>query len=61
MLFWSSCIVGLGEPLGAEFLATTGGNLDAFASADYLASYAGVALVPRDSGRRNGNLNRPRR
>jgi len=52
---------GIGVLLGAEFLAATGGNLDAFGSADRLASLAGVAPVPRDSGRVSGNLHRPRR
>jgi transposase len=52
---------GIGVLLGAEFLAATGGNLDAFGSADRLASHAGVAPVPRDSGRVSGNLHRPHR
>lgn len=54
-------MVGIGDLLGAEFLAATGGNLDAFASADHLAGYAGLAPTPRDSGRRVGNLHRPKR
>ncbi|MET8911007.1 IS110 family transposase [Micromonospora sp. NPDC004551] len=54
-------MVGIGELLGAEFLAATGGNLDVFASADHLAGYAGLAPTPRDSGRRVGNLHRPKR
>ena len=33
----------------------------AFATADHLAGYAGLAPAPRDSGRRSGNLRRPRR
>lgn len=52
---------GIGPLLGAEFLATTGGDLDRFPSADRLAAFAGVALVPRDSGNVNGNLHRPHR
>ncbi|MFI1197836.1 transposase [Micromonospora sp. NPDC020750] len=54
-------MVGIGDLLGAEFLATTGGNLDGFASADHLAGYAGLAPTPRDCGRRVGNLQRPKR
>ncbi len=54
-------MVGIGELLGAEFFAATGGNLEAFASADHLAGYAGLAPTPRDSGNRVGNLHRPRR
>jgi hypothetical protein len=30
-------MVGIGDLLGAEYLAATGGTLDAFASADHLA------------------------
>jgi transposase len=52
---------GIGVLLGAEFLAATGADMDAFGSADHLASLAGVAPVPRDSGRVSGNLHRPRR
>jgi transposase len=52
---------GVGVLLGAEFLVATGGNMKAFASADHLASYAGLAPAPRDSGRRTGNLHRPHR
>lgn len=52
---------GIGVLLGAEFLAATGGDMGAFGSADRLASLAGVAPVPRDSGRVSGNLHRPRR
>jgi hypothetical protein len=53
--------VGIGDLLGAEFLAATGGSLEAFASADHLAGYTGLAPTPRDSGSRVGNLHRPRR
>ncbi|ELP46356.1 hypothetical protein D522_11487, partial [Mycobacterium avium subsp. paratuberculosis S5] len=52
---------GFGVILGAEFLAATGGDMAAFASADRLAGVAGLAPVPRDSGRISGNLKRPRR
>ncbi|GAA4263437.1 IS110 family RNA-guided transposase [Dactylosporangium darangshiense] len=54
-------MVGIGDLLGAEFLAATGGSLDGFASADQLAGYAGLAPTPRDSGKRVGNLHRPKR
>lgn len=52
---------GMGTQLGAEFIAATGGDMDAFASADRLAGYGGVAPAARDSGRISGNLHRPRR
>ncbi len=52
---------GFGVLLGAEFLAATGGDLTAFDSVDRLAGVAGLAPVPRDSGRVRGNLRRPRR
>jgi transposase len=52
---------GFGIILGAEFIAATGGDMGAFASADRLAGVAGLAPVPRDSGRISGNLKRPRR
>ncbi|MFJ2350158.1 IS110 family RNA-guided transposase [Streptomyces antimycoticus] len=52
---------GMGKLLGAEFLAATGGDMDAFGNADRLAGYAGLAPAPRDSGRVSGNLRRPRR
>jgi transposase len=52
---------GIGPLLGAEFLAATAGDLSRFGSPDRLASLAGVAPVPRDSGRVSGNLHRPRR
>jgi transposase len=54
-------MVGIGDLLGAEFLAATGGSVSAFASAGHLAGYAGLAPTPHDSGRRSGNLHRPRR
>ena len=52
---------GLGPLLAATFLANIGGNLDGFDTVDRLASLAGLAPVPRDSGRISGNLHRPRR
>nr|WP_234022246.1 IS110 family transposase [Streptomyces ipomoeae] len=52
---------GMGKLMGAVFLAATGGDMDAFGSADRLAGYAGLAPAPRDSGRVSGNLRRPRR
>lgn len=52
---------GFGPILAATFLAHIGGNLDAFHTPDKLASLAGLAPVPRDSGRISGNLHRPRR
>src|SRR5215472_6724492 len=52
---------GIGVTLGAEFLVATGGDMRAFASADHLAGYAGLAPAPRDSGKITGNLHRPRR
>jgi len=54
-------IPGVGELLGAEFLAATGGSIEGFPSANHLAGYAGLAPAPRDSGRRTGNLHRPKR
>jgi len=52
---------GFGIILGAEFIAATGGDLSVFNSVDRLAGVSGLAPVPRDSGRINGNLKRPRR
>jgi transposase len=52
---------GFGVILGAEFIAATGGDMSAFTSADRLAGVAGLAPVPRDSGRISGNLKRPNR
>jgi transposase len=54
-------IPGFGPLLAAEFIAFTGGTVSAFESADRLAGIAGVAPVPRDSGRVSGNLHRPKR
>ncbi|MGO4752148.1 transposase, partial [Streptomyces sp. 2MCAF27] len=50
---------GMGTQLGAEFIAATGGHMTAFASADRLAGYGGVAPAARDSGRISGNLPDP--
>jgi transposase len=52
---------GMGPILGAEFIVATGGDLAAFGTSARLAAYAGLAPVPRDSGRRTGNLHRPKR
>ena len=52
---------GFGITLAAEFLAATGGDISAFGNTDRLAAVAGLAPVPRDSGRISGNLKRPRR
>jgi len=52
---------GFGPVLAATFLAQIGGTLDNFDTVDRLACVAGLAPVPRDSGRINGNLHRPRR
>jgi transposase len=56
-----SSMPGIGPLLGAEFLAATAGDMSRYGTADRLASLAGVAPVPRDSGNVNGNLHRPRR
>ncbi|KAA0017657.1 IS110 family transposase [Antrihabitans cavernicola] len=52
---------GFGPVLAATFLAQIGGTLDGFDTVDRLACVAGLAPVPRDSGRISGNLHRPRR
>ncbi|MHA6792863.1 IS110 family RNA-guided transposase [Pseudonocardia bannensis] len=52
---------GFGPLLGAEFLAITGGDMTCFGTPDRLAGMAGLAPVPRDSGRVSGNLHRPKR
>lgn len=46
---------------GAEFPVGTGGDLTVFRGPDKLAAFAGLAPMPRDSGRINGNLRKPRR
>ncbi len=51
---------GMGTLLSAEFVVALG-ELANFAGPDHLAAYAGLAPVPRDSGRRTGNLHRPQR
>lgn len=51
---------GMGPILGAELIAAAG-DLSAYANAGRLASAAGLVPVPRDSGRRTGNLHRPMR
>ncbi|MFK0227676.1 IS110 family transposase [Streptomyces sp. NPDC090303] len=53
---------GVGPILGAEFVVAAG-DLSSYADADagHLASAAGLVPVPRDSGRRTGNLHRPKR
>jgi transposase len=56
-----SSMPGIGPLLGAEFLAATAGDMSRYGTADRLASLAGVAPVPRDSGNVSGNLHRPRR
>ncbi|MGW3635497.1 IS110 family transposase, partial [Streptomyces sp. NPDC005122] len=52
---------GIGPVLGAEFIAHTGGDTSVFGSSDRLAGVAGLAPVPKDSGRISGNMRRPRR
>ncbi|UQA91505.1 IS110 family RNA-guided transposase [Streptomyces halobius] len=51
---------GMGPILGAEFVVAAG-DMSAYADAGHLASAAGLVPVPRDSGRRTGNLHRPKR
>ena len=51
---------GIGPILGAE-LVVAAGDLASYAGAGHLASAAGLVPVPRDSGRRTGNLHRPTR
>ncbi|MCP2199386.1 Transposase IS116/IS110/IS902 family protein [Lentzea flava] len=53
---------GFGPILDAQLLADTGGGLRAmFGNTGRMAAYAGLAPVPRDSGRVRGNLHRPKR
>lgn len=54
-------VPGFGPILAADFIANTGGDMTAFQTADRLASVAGLAPAPRDSGRISGNLHRPKR
>jgi transposase len=51
---------GIGFRLGAEFLAAVG-DPALIGSADQLAAWAGLAPVPRDSGKRTGRLHTPKR
>lgn len=51
---------GFGPILGATLLVSAG-DLAAFPSAGHLAAAAGLVPVPNDSGRRTGNLHKPRR
>lgn len=51
---------GFGPILGASLLVAAG-DLQAFPTAGHLAAAAGLAPVPNDSGRRTGNLHKPRR
>jgi transposase len=51
---------GFGALLGASLLVGAG-DLRAFPSAGHLAAAAGLVPVPNDSGRRTGNLHRPKR
>ena len=50
----------MGPILGAELIAAAG-DLNGYPDAGRLASAAGLVPVPRDSGRRTGNLHRPMR
>jgi transposase len=51
---------GMGFRLGAEFLAALG-DPALIGSADQLAAWAGLAPIPRDSGKRTRRLHTPRR
>lgn len=53
-------IPGFGPVLGSSLLVAAG-DLAAFPSAGHLAAAAGLVPVPNDSGRRSGNLHKPRR
>ncbi|WP_411152858.1 IS110 family transposase [Streptomyces sp. A30] len=52
---------GIGTLLGAELIACTGGDLATFGTPARLAGVAGLAPVPKDSGRISGNMRRPHR
>lgn len=52
---------GFGTLLASEFLAATGGDITAYDNVARLAGVAGLAPVPRDSGRISGNFHRPKR
>jgi hypothetical protein len=47
-----------GRRARAEFIAATGGDMEAFGTSDRLASFAGLAPVPRDSGRDSARTGR---
>lgn len=51
---------GFGPFLGSSLLVSAG-DLRAFPTAGHLAAAAGLVPVPNDSGRRSGNLHRPKR
>jgi transposase len=51
---------GFGRVLGAALLVAAA-DLTDFPTAGHLAAAAGLVPVPNDSGRRSGNLHRPRR
>jgi transposase len=51
---------GFGAILGASLLVEAG-DLAAFPTPGHLAAAAGLVPVPNDSGRRSGNLHKPRR
>lgn len=51
---------GFGPVLGASLIVAAG-DLAAFPTAGHLAAAAGLVPVPNDSGRRTGNLHKPRR
>lgn len=53
-----SSMLGIGDFLGAEFIAATGGDMAAFGSPNRLADVAGLAPGPRESGKISGNLSR---
>jgi transposase len=50
---------GMGPILGAELLGIVG-DMSRHRDAGHLAAHAGLAPVPRDSGRRSGNMHRPK-
>src|SRR5829696_9130833 len=51
---------GFGPILGAQLLVAAG-DLRAYQTAGHLGAAAGLVPVPNDSGRRSGNLHKPRR
>ncbi|MFE1988138.1 IS110 family RNA-guided transposase [Streptomyces mirabilis] len=51
---------GMGPLLGAELIVAAG-DMSSYTDAGHLASAAGLVPVPRDSGRRTGNMHRPKR